>query len=499
MRASELIKYYSQQGFRDFMISFSKGREVVPRFGNYFGERPQTFKFDGELIDVIRRGVTSFHCSEECWSNPLSLSPDMSRKDLDSIRSGWDLIFDVDTKVFEYAKICTKLIVDALDFHEVRPVSVKFSGSTGFHVGVRFTQPTRMKGKLVKDLYPEAPRIIGLYVQEMIKDYLKDMIVEKGKELGEEFEPDFDPLKVVNIDPVAISSRHLIRAPYSLNEKRWLVSVPVDPSRILEFEREEARPDVVKFDRGFLDAEVDSTELFVQAFDWYEREESKKVVERKRNIEIPKNAVSVDKFPPCVQRILAGLPDGRKRGLFVLTHFYHKTGYSWDVIEERLREWNDKNNPPLRGNLIRAQVDWARKQGGLMPNNCSNPNYRDMGVCHPDGLCPKIKNPVTYALHKQRMASPKTRKKSVKEPGELSVKAKGIIKVLESVINIGPVTAKELYAIGIRSVSQLKDADPEVLYNKLKAKSGGKLDKCVLYQLRGAKLGKPWAECKDKA
>ncbi len=33
---------------------------------------------------------------------------------------------------------------------------------------------------------------------------------------------------------------------------------------------------------------------------------------------------------------------------------------------------------------------------------------------------------------------------------------------------------------------------------KLKAKSGGKLDRCVLYQFRGAKLGKPWWTCKDK-
>ena len=417
MRASERVKYYSQRGFRDFMLSFSKGREVVPRFGNYFGERPQTFRFDSELVRVVRKGVSSFHCSEERWTNPMTLSSEMSRKDLDSLRSGWDLIFDVDSRVLDYSKICTKLVVDALDFHDVRPVSVKFRGGTGFHVGVSFNSPDKLKGKLVKNFFPEAPRIIGLYVQAMIKDFLKELMLEKesveciaeraGVELGEEF----DPLKVVNIDPVAISSRHLIRAPYSLNEKQWLVSLPIDPKGVLEFDREMARPDNVDFSFSFLDELVDARELFVQAFDWHEREEQKKVKERKYEAVIPKNAVSFDKFPPCINQILAGLPDGRKRALFILTHFFHKTGYSWEAIEDQLRQWNGKNNPPLRGNLIKAQLDWASKQGGLMPQNCSNPNYKDIGVCHPDGLCAKIKNPVSYALHKHRALSSQKRRR----------------------------------------------------------------------------------------
>jgi len=418
MRASELVKYYSQQGFRDFLLEFSKGREVIPLFRGRFGSRPQTFRFDGELISVIRRGVSSFHCSEERWSNPMTLSPDMSKKELDNLRSGWDLIFDVDSRVLDYSKICTKLIIDALDFHDLSDVSVKYSGGSGFHVGVRFTSPKVIKGSHVKDLYPEAPRIIGLYVQEMIKDYLRDMILEKdtvemiAKKTGIELGEEFDPLKVVNIDPVAISSRHLIRAPYSLNEKKWFVSVPIDPKRILEFDREEARPENVKFDRGFLDKSVDAKELFVQAFDWYEREEKKKVVKRKFTAEVPKDAVPETNFPPCVNYIFNGLPDGRKRAMFILINFYHKTGYSWPVIEERLAEWNEKNKPPLKANLIKAQIDWARKQGGLMPQNCANPNYKDIGICHPDALCGKIKNPVTYALHKTKMLKPKRRSRS---------------------------------------------------------------------------------------
>ena len=72
------------------------------------------------------------------------------------------------------------------------------------------------------------------------------------------------------------------------------------------------------------------------------------------------------------------------------------------------------------------------------------------------------------------------------------------IRRLQSVINIGKVTAEELYSIGIKTPEQLKKSDPEKLYQKLKRKRGGKLDRCVLYQFRGAVLGVSWWKCKDK-
>lgn len=72
------------------------------------------------------------------------------------------------------------------------------------------------------------------------------------------------------------------------------------------------------------------------------------------------------------------------------------------------------------------------------------------------------------------------------------------LKELETLENIGRISAEKLYALGIRTPEQMRKTDPEKLYEKLKAKSGGKLDRCVLYQFRGAKLGKPWWTCKDK-
>ena len=56
-----------------------------------------------------------------------------------------------------------------------------------------------------------------------------------------------------------------------------------------------------------------------------------------------------------------------------------------------------------------------------------------------------------------------------------------------------------LYSIGIESPEQLKESDPEELYERMKEQEGGKLDRCVLYLLRGAVLDMPWPRCKDLA
>ena len=70
------------------------------------------------------------------------------------------------------------------------------------------------------------------------------------------------------------------------------------------------------------------------------------------------------------------------------------------------------------------------------------------------------------------------------------------IKRLRSLRNIGLVTAEKLYSIGIKTTEQIIKSNPERLYEKLNVKHRGKLDRCVLYQIRGAKLDEPWWKCK---
>ena len=69
---------------------------------------------------------------------------------------------------------------------------------------------------------------------------------------------------------------------------------------------------------------------------------------------------------------------------------------------------------------------------------------------------------------------------------------------LQSLMNIGPATETRLKSIGITTSTQLKNSEPEKIYEKLIIAEGGKLDKCVLYQLRGAILNTPWWLCKEK-
>jgi len=68
---------------------------------------------------------------------------------------------------------------------------------------------------------------------------------------------------------------------------------------------------------------------------------------------------------------------------------------------------------------------------------------------------------------------------------------------LQMLRNIGPKMAQDLLDLGIETPEQMLDADPEALYEELRRRNGGRLDRCVLYAFRGAKHGIPWSACKD--
>jgi len=70
------------------------------------------------------------------------------------------------------------------------------------------------------------------------------------------------------------------------------------------------------------------------------------------------------------------------------------------------------------------------------------------------------------------------------------------IKKLQTLRNIGPATAERLYSVGIKTPEQLRNSNPEKLYERLRRKAGNKLDRCVLYQFRGAARDVSWWECK---
>lgn len=57
---------------------------------------------------------------------------------------------------------------------------------------------------------------------------------------------------------------------------------------------------------------------------------------------------------------------------------------------------------------------------------------------------------------------------------------------LQTIPGIGPSLERDLLALGVRQVPDLRGADPEALYERLRIMRGGTMDRCVLYAFRCA-------------
>jgi hypothetical protein len=416
MHLSDIIRFYSNKNVRDMIVSLARSREVVARFNDKVGKRPDSIVYENDVLELARNGATSFHASMERWKNPLLLSQDMKKKDLDNLRIGWDLIFDLDSPHLEYTKIAADLICEVLEFHGIKHYSVKFSGGTGFHIGVPYESfPKEINGIETRLLFPEAPRVIASYVSNMIKSQLADKILEfesvkqitkrTGKKFDEIVENgELNPYKLITIDTVAISSRHLFRMAYVFNEKTWLVSIPIHRKEILSFDKKMADYRNVEVNLGFLDKfkTNEAKQLFIQAFDWNASREVEESNELKE-FEVPKNAIDRKNFPPCIKNIYKGLEDGRKRALFILINFLRSVGWDFEAIKKEVYEWNKNNPEPLRESYINSQLNWHKRIKKYLPPGCKNANYyKDIGICQPDDICRKIKNPAAYPFKKMK-------------------------------------------------------------------------------------------------
>jgi len=424
----DILKFYSRKDIQKEIIKLSKNREVAVNFGEKgYGKRPDTLEYENDILELAKQGATSFHVSLERFKDPLKLKTGMSQKELEGLRTGFDIIIDLDTKIFEISKICAYLIIEALKFHNVKNISVKFSGNNGMHIGIPFESfPSRVNNKETKTLFPDGIKVVNYYLKNFIKDHLKEKILDnfsledisnKLKKSTNELKENnqFNPFKVIDIDSVLISPRHLFRSVYSINEKSSLVSMPINLNNILKFNREDAKIEKIKIEEPFLEFKgnkADASDLIIQAFDFYSKISARKDIQiktrkelfqAKKEYEIPKIAIKEEFFPPCIKLILQGIQqDGRKRAIFILINFLKKMGWSLDQIQTRLLEWNKVNYEPLREGYIISQINWHKRQKQeIPPPNCDNPSYyTGMLVCKPDFYCKKIKNPIQHTMKK---------------------------------------------------------------------------------------------------
>ena len=102
---STTLKYYKRKEIQEAIIASANDREIGIRFNQAFGKRPDVLTYPRDILELALRGMTSLHSSEERWHNPLELSSESSKKDLDQLRSGWDLVLDIDCAVFPLMKL----------------------------------------------------------------------------------------------------------------------------------------------------------------------------------------------------------------------------------------------------------------------------------------------------------------------------------------------------------------------------------------------------------
>tara|TARA_Y100000310_G_scaffold245644_1_gene250648 strand:+ start:431 stop:1984 length:1554 start_codon:yes stop_codon:yes gene_type:complete len=500
--------YYSNPKIVEAMLAFSLNREVVPRYlEGGFGKRPDTLQYGSDVAGLVRKGATSFHASEEVWSNPLNLDSNFNRREFDELRSGWDLLIDIDSPFFDCSKIAAQLIIAALEQHGIKNYGIKFSGSKGFHLILPWKAfPKEYSGEETKNMFPEWPRAICEYLMNYIRrDYNKkvgeilsvediekrtklsreDLIqvtclscnraAKKGniiklkcsvcnleaekrnakltkrklrclgagctgvlevveekefyqcdycKQPGsqtlflnsEKFPEMFEKTqgvaaeKIASLDLVLVAPRHLFRMPYSLHEKTTLSSIVIDKDELQGFSPKDANPLKVRVKDFAPEVEPEEARMLLSAaLSWKkgrDGEEEKFSKERYKNVEwkeqeIDHNKIENNMFPPPIKKLLQGLEDGKKRGLFILLTFFKSLGYPPEEINNRVREWNEKNETPLKEGYVRSQVDWHLKQRKkiLPPNYANESFYKDLGLIQE---MPKEKNPLVEVMRKLR-------------------------------------------------------------------------------------------------
>ncbi|MEM1577843.1 MAG: DNA primase small subunit domain-containing protein [Candidatus Pacearchaeota archaeon] len=427
MEKEEIIKiakkYYSRNDIAKAISSYAKNREIVIKYYDKFGKRPDIIEYANDVKVIAEKNGTSFHCSVELWKEPLALAKELNEKEINENRIGWDLLIDIDCPFLDYSKEAAKLIIEALELHGIKNYGIKFSGNKGFHIVIShkaFPEKIKFRNEeiLIKDFFPQGTRIIANFIADFIEKDLRNAILslntldEIAKATNKEkksllINNKFNPYSIITLDSMIMSSRHLYRMPYSLHEKTGLVSIVINKAQLNSLNLSMAKPSSVIIKPFIKNPNPDEAkELLINALDWQDNNkifiaefgegkiEYKKEYEKIKKIKIT-NLEEV--YCGCIKKILEGIKqDGRKRALFVLITYLRSIGVDLDKIEKIIYDWNKKNYKELKEGYIKSQLNWFKKQTKIIlpPNHDSNIYYADIGILTEE--CKKFKNPLSY-------------------------------------------------------------------------------------------------------
>ncbi len=502
--------YYSNPKVQQALLEFAKDREVVPRYFEGFGKRPDTLQYNSDIMGLVNKGATSFHASEEIWNDPLAINSDMTHKEMSENRKAWDLLIDIDSPFLDYSKIAATLLVEELESFGVNSYGVKFSGSKGLHIIVPSNAfPSEFKGMKTKDMFPEWPRAIVEFLMQKIKpkfslklkelginfeavkermnlskedlltitcpkpgcngtankknsvsfkcnvcsvnlerpdykitakklrctndtcrgffevisskEYFKcekcgfstlnksevesrnKVTISSKSEYAREFAEDLKTEEIAPLDLVLVAPRHLFRMPYSLHEKTSLSSVVLEKEEISSFTPANANPLKINIKPFYKKAKDNEAEYLLEtSINW--KEQNKPKEEKKRISEeyvADYTGVTEEMYPQSIKKLLKGLQEGRKRGLFVLLTFLRCLNYPDDYVSQKINDWNKLNDPPLKEGYVKSQLDWHFKQRKkILPPNYSNDSfYKDLKLID---KAPEAKNPLVEVSRKLR-------------------------------------------------------------------------------------------------
>lgn len=424
MNRQLVLEYYANDFVIKQLLENSQDREVAGAFwdGTY-DQRPNILQFPSDILQMVKKGVTSFHFSVEHWTNPMAITTNI--ENYDKFRKGWDVIIDIDSKMgLGESKIAARLVCELLEKYDIKNAGIKFSGRRGFHIVLPWIMfPKAIDYMPAEKLYPAVPRAISGFIREKIKDDLmKELIKSKGAEsllsIIEERPEEMSPYFFVEIEK-GWGNRHMVRAPFSLNEKTWLASIPIAFSQLEDFDPITAQPkNVIAHYNTFVDffkgEENEAQDLLLDAMDWYSTIKKEKPQEKKQ-IVVWENKITEEYFPPCIKNILAGMSDGRKRSIFTLVNFLRIMNWSWPEVEQKIFEWNEKNRPPLPRSIILGHLRYSQNNQYTTVNCPPDGDlyYTDTGVCKPDNICKAgtnkivIKNPIVYPFKLMKVSRKK--------------------------------------------------------------------------------------------